>query len=301
MMTITINPTTIVNTSNDTVCAGEYVDSISFNSPNPGTTYTWTATNISIGINGNGIDTIPGFTAANSGTTLQTCDIIVTPDIGGCGGINDTFQIVVRPMPIVDPTLNQDLCANDSINGIYFTGNMPSNTYNWTNNNSSIGLNISGNDSIPSYAVVNTGISIETATIIVTPELNGCFGLNDTFSITVYPLPQVFAGFDTLLCFGQPYTPFGSGAVSYDWTPGTNGTPFFINDTTSFIVIGTDTNLCQNSDTVVVNYILDPPPIVNAGPDSAVCDGFPITLSATGNANLYVWDNITPPSFGSNG
>ena len=298
MMTITVNPTTIVNTINDTVCAGEYIDSITFTSPNPGTSYTWNATNVSIGIDTNGMDTIPGFTAVNTGTIIQVCNIIVTPDIGGCGGINDTFQIVVRPMPIVNPTSDQDLCANDSINGIYFTGNMPGNTYIWSTNNTSIGLNLSGNDSIPAYAVINSGITTETATVVVSPELNGCFGINDTFDIVVYPLPQVSAGNDTLLCFGQPYTPIGSGAASYAWNIGNNGVPYFINDTTSFIVIGTDTNLCQNSDTVIVNYILDPPPIVNAGSDSAICDGFPITLTATGNANLYVWENLTPPSLG---
>ena len=298
---ITVNPVTIVNTANDTVCAGDYVDSISFSSPNIGTTYNWTAQNISIGIGANGVDTIPGFTAINTGTNVETCDIIVIPNLGTlqqCPGIPDTFQIVVKPMPIVNPTADQVLCANDTIAGIYFSGNIPGTLYSWVNDNTSIGLAGNGNDSIPEFPVVNTGTIDQTATIVVTPELNSCSGIADTFTFLVHPLPQVFAGNDTLLCFGQPYTPIASGATSYIWTPGNNGIPFFINDTTDFVVIGTDTNLCQNSDTVTVNYILDPPPVVDAGIDTAICDGLPYILLAAGNADLYVWEDLTPPSLG---
>ena len=58
-----------------------------------------------------------------------------------------------------------------------------------------------------------------------------------------------------------------------------------------FYVTGTDLNFCQNEDSLLVNYSQELPPLVNAGPDDAVCFGESYTLSATGDADIYVWNN----------
>ena len=129
-------------------------------------------------------------------------------------------------------------------------------------------------------------------TIVVTPIANECVGAQESFTITVHPLPDVQAGLDTTLCFGQSITLTATGANNYAWDNGViNGVEFFPSETIMYTVVGTDTNLCQNTDSILVVYTLDLPPVVNAGPDTAICLGQQIALTATGNAILYMWNN----------
>jgi gliding motility-associated-like protein len=56
-------------------------------------------------------------------------------------------------------------------------------------------------------------------------------------------------------------------------------------------VTAIDINMCQNFDSVFIEYSTDLPPVVNAGQDDAICFGEAYTLTATGNADVYVWNN----------
>ena len=70
-----------------------------------------------------------------------------------------------------------------------------------------------------------------------------------------------------------------------------NGVPFNPSSTVMYHVIGTDEFLCQNEDSVLVTYLLDIPPVVDAGPDQAICYTDSVTLQADGDAILYLWNN----------
>ena len=289
---ITVNPISTVNTVNDTVCSGEVVPQINFTGTNPIATYTWENFNSSIGLANAGNDSIISFTAENLGTTIQTAMIVVTPDVNGCPGINDTLEIVVNPLPIIEPISDYEYCSEEFSSPVIFNGNMPSNVYNWSNSNSAIGLNGAAQGDIPSFQTTNTGTGDLIGTITVTPVANQCDGASETFTITVHPLPDVEAGIDTTLCFEQSITLTATGANNYQWDNGViNGVEFFPNSTEVYYVVGTDTNLCQNTDSVIVTYTLDLPPVVNAGADTAICIGQDIILAATGDAILYLWNN----------
>ena len=75
----------------------------------------------------------------------------------------------------------------------------PDATLNWTNSNTSIGLPASGTGNLPSFVAVNKGNNPITATISVTPSINGCSGTLQRFTVTVMPLdkdlfvPNVFS------------------------------------------------------------------------------------------------------------
>jgi gliding motility-associated-like protein len=56
-------------------------------------------------------------------------------------------------------------------------------------------------------------------------------------------------------------------------------------------VLATDINFCQNTDSLYIEYSTDSPPVVNAGPDDAICFGESYTLTATGDADIYIWNN----------
>ncbi|MEK0412630.1 MAG: hypothetical protein RL070_118 [Bacteroidota bacterium] len=65
-------------------------------------------------------------------------------------------------------------------------------TYNWTNDNPSIGLAASGTGNLPAFTAVNNGTTPVTANITVTPtNTSGCSGTPQTFTITVNPSPIV--------------------------------------------------------------------------------------------------------------
>lgn len=289
---ITVNPISIVNTINDTVCSGETVPQINFIGSNTSATYSWINDNSSIGLVNNGVDFIPSFDSENLGTTNQTATIVVTPNVNGCDGINDTMAIVVYPLPVVDPLLDEVYCAEYLSAVIAFTGNMSVNQYNWSNGNAAIGLPGSGIGDIDPFETTNSGSGDLVGTIVVIPTANECLGVQEEFTITVHPLPDVEAGMDTTLCFGQSITFTATGANNYAWDNGVvNGVEFFPSSTIMYNVIGTDTNMCQNTDSILVTYTLDLPPIVNAGPDTAICIGQQIALTAIGDAILYLWDN----------
>jgi gliding motility-associated-like protein len=57
--------------------------------------------------------------------------------------------------------------------------------YKWKNNNSSIGLGASGSGTIAPFLTVNSKNVVDSARIIITPELNGCIGVIDTFLLFV--------------------------------------------------------------------------------------------------------------------
>lgn len=91
----------------------------------------------------------------------------------------------------------------------------------------------------------------------------GCIDSN-SIEITVWELPDVVAYKDTTLSKGYSAYLSATGAVFYQWTPEfdlespsspeTLATPF---DSTRFVVVGTDLNGCENTDSVTVLVLED--------------------------------------------
>jgi gliding motility-associated-like protein len=308
---IVVNPIAIATVNDITVCSGDTVPFTTIFGSTSAADYTWNhnyPNNITLANTGttSGVtDTIPSFVATNNGTTILIIPIVVTPVVNGCPGINDTLYLTINPTPTVDPVTSQTWCHNQTTNQVVFTGTVANTTFDWTNSNAAIGISGPGQNILPVFTPTNTDnpLAPRVGTITVTPTANGCSGVPFSFTITVNPLPIINAGFDTTLCLGQFVVPQGSGqglggGPSYAWTanPSTavtpvNGTAYYPDASTWLTVIGTDGNLCQNIDSFHVNYLQLPPPIVNAGIDTAICFGESITLCATGNASVYVWDS----------
>lgn len=123
------------------------------------------------------------------------------------------------------------------------------------------------------------------------------FGCRDTVNqtVNVNPLPLVSVSPDTSICFGEAVSFTASGATTYQWTDaaGNNlgsGSSISLTGNTTMIVIGTgtDNNGCQVSDTV--NLTVFPLPIVDAGPDFAICEYETLTLGSSSNpAGTISW------------
>jgi gliding motility-associated-like protein len=203
VFTIAINPTPTVNDPADvTVCPGTTIDPTDFVSLPAGATFNWTNSNTANGLAASGSGQITPYAApANATGSTVSGNITVTPVLNGCSGPSQVFVIAISPTPTVNDPLDQELCANEATNTVIFTGNSGTTTYNWTNDNTSIGLAASGSGNINSFIAINAGASSVTSNITVTPVLNGCSGTPQVFSIVVNPIPVIATlGDDPNLC-----------------------------------------------------------------------------------------------------
>ena len=249
-LTVTVNPLPIVDAGTDqTICIGASVTL----SASGAVSYVWD----------NGVNDGVAFNP----TTTTTYTVIGT-DANGCQN-TDQLTVTVNPLPIVDAGTDQTICIGASAT-----------------------LNASGAVSYVWDNGVNDGVAFNPTTTttytVIGTDANGCQN-TDQLTITVNPLPVVDAGADQTICIGASVTLSGSGAVSYVWDNGVNdGVAFNPTTTTTYTVIGTDANGCQNTDQLTVT--VNPLPIVDAGPDQTICIGASVTLNASG-AVSYVWDN----------
>lgn len=211
---------------------------------------------------------IHGNTETTAGTyaqtfTTATCDSIAT------------ITLVVNALPTITASATiGTLCEGESTD-LSATGG---DTYSWDN-----GLGAGASHTV--NPTTNT-----TYTVTGT-DANGCENTGDV-TITVNPLPTVDAGSDASICDGDQATLNGSGtATSYSWDNGVSDGVSFTppSGTTTYTLTGTDANGCENTDQVDITVAA--PPTVNAGIDTTLCEGESITLSGSGTATSYTWDN----------
>ncbi|MFT7614550.1 MAG: hypothetical protein ACI9J3_003532 [Parvicellaceae bacterium] len=183
-------------------------------------------------------------------------------DLNGCSntGID---MITIYALPTVDAGLDQNVCEQDST----LVSGAGASTYSW--DNSII------NDA--NFQVVS-GATMYTVT---GTDINGCSS-SDSLFITSNTLPLVNAGIDLTACEGDLLTLNGSNASTYSWNGGvTDGTPFSPSlGTSTYSLIGTDTNGCIGIDSLVV--------LVNSLPDTSVNQSGNV-LSSTNNNATYQW------------
>ena len=141
--------------------------------------------------------TITGVSASDAATNYNV--EMATPGGSGCPQQNSAkVALIVNPIPTVNSVANKVLCNNTATGVIPFSGSAAGTVYNWTNDNTTIGLAASGSGNIASFTATNTGTAPVTATIQVTPTYTNagtpnttCTGSPITFTITVNPTPVV--------------------------------------------------------------------------------------------------------------
>ena len=112
--------------------------------------------------------------------------------------------------------------------------------------------------------------------------------------IVVHALPNASAGPDEDVCIGQTGQLQASGGSSYQWSPSTGlSNPAITNpvvtvtETTTYTVVVTDANGCQDDDAVTVT-VHELPTVIASATDNTLCPGDTATLSAVGALN-YQW------------
>lgn len=223
-------------------------------------------------------------------TQTRTYKVTVT-DANGCENMD---QVLVTLLDNPELNLGRDIeiCYGSSITigGQASAGQSPY-TYEWTPVTDLSDPNIAQPEASPE--------STTEYTVTVT-DANGCV-TTDNITIVVNPLPEPEAGDDVDICFGETTTigqqaGGGSGPYTYSWNPVTglsandqavvDANP---TDSTLYYQTVTDANGCVNVDSVWVNVMpLPEPVIVPDGPlRFCVCDS--VTLDAGPDFVSYLW------------
>lgn len=195
------------------VCQGEPLI-LSILNPNPLATYTWTGP---LGFSASGASVI----RSNSDPSMSG-NYAVTATVNACVSASKIFNIQVDPKPTLIVPQNQNYCKGAVVPEHIFNSTPPGSTISWTNSNPAIGLPASGIGNIPSFTASNNTNTPITASISVTPSLNGCPGQTYTFTINVNPTPVVSNPGSSVVCAGETI-PAGNlisniPATSYSWT-----------------------------------------------------------------------------------
>lgn len=114
-----------------------------------------------------------------------------------------------------------------------------------------------------------------------------------TKDLTVYGLPDIYAGADTVICNQDSARLTATGGVKYQWNNSSYlscldcASPFaYPKEVFSFVVKGTDANGCSNTDTVVVKLKTKVTAITS--PDESICRNAKVQLSVSGGKQ-YQW------------
>ncbi|HIA05439.1 MAG TPA: gliding motility-associated C-terminal domain-containing protein [Flavobacteriales bacterium] len=284
--TVLVVDTMIVKYPNDpTICLG---DSIALGPPSivcgkAPFTYQW--------VPGTGLsyatDSVP------NASPLTTTTYYVT--ITDSAGLTFTDTVVVN----VDTgccvswamiTSDTNYCIGDSV---YLTNNSVAKqgaTFSWN-----FGPNASPQTFLGSTppGVVFSGDGTFSIELILVDSCGSDTALHD---LNIYPTPLAEAGNDYTICANDSVQ-LGSSPISfysYLWNPGSGLTdstianPWFDGgDTSTYVVSITDNaSGCFDMDTVTITVLTDI--LANAGPDTAICIGEVLQLSASGGT-IYSW------------
>ncbi len=312
---VTVNPNGQINfMPNIEVCHGTPVPSSIFTTSNSTgtTTFLWNNNNLTTGLNLTaGLGNVPGFTSANNFSATPNVSTISA--IGAyfhnsvsCPSQPITFDIIVNPIPSLNPIPNQTHCSNDSVPLYNFNG-FGSNYYVWSHNNASIGLPINGFGNLPQFVASNlTQVPIQS-TVQVTPYYNStlsglsCVGNPQEFTITIQPAPLVFFQTESnVYCSRSDVTfyNYSNANTTFNWNFGDGGTSLFVNPTHIYQQPGTYTvtltgmnnfNGCTASYSMPISILEKP--IVSFSVDSAM-QCFPAIFTFTDNIQAPFTYNI---------
>lgn len=175
--------------------------------------------------------------------TLGDQTFSATETLDGCTSDAAFISITVNVLPTVDIPETETICFGDSV------------LITATNN----GFNLlwSNGDTLES-SWLTPDVS---STIYITATNPLCGFVMDSIEVTVYELPIVIAGNDTVIGIGGEAILWATGTNSFVWTPdpsqcvASDCSEIYVipNQATVYIVDGIDGNSCHNYDTVLVD------------------------------------------------
>ncbi|MFI5161763.1 MAG: PKD-like domain-containing protein [Sphingobacteriales bacterium] len=284
---VTVNPApTITSQPTVSVCNQSPINyNITFNST-PGIGFGWSRAAVA------GISNAP--IAGQDATTIRESLLnttsapinvayVITYGTASCTGLTFNLVVTVNPSASVTSVARNQVCSGEAQN-YAITSNIAGSTYNWSRaavagiSNPAVTNQTS---STITEALNNVTTSAISTVYVITPIANGCPGAPFVYVAVVNPaVPTPLANSNSPVCVGTVInlqSPIIPNAV-YNWS-GPNGftsisqNPSISNVTISnsgtynlFITI----NGCTST-TVSVPVVVNPPPVVDAGPPLTEC------------------------------
>ncbi len=265
-------------------------------------TYSWSFPG---GTPATSISANPGTIAYNTPGTY-TVSLSVTNE---CGTTTVTAPITIKVTPVPVVPANIIVCAGNAVGPLNFSSLTAGAAFNWTNNNTAIGLAASGSSNpIPLFTATNTGTAPIVATITVTASLNGCSSVK-TFSITVYPKPLApIASTPVSYCQNDAAVSLTATATAGNsllwYTTSTGGTGNSIAPvplttivgTTIFYVSQINTATSCEGPRTAISVVINPSPVISAATfiNPTTCSSLTgsITLSGLSASTVYTVNYI---------
>jgi len=115
----------------------------------------------------------------------------------------------------------------------------------------------------------------------------GCV-VSDTMNVSAKPQPYKYLGADTALCQGNTTMIDATYPnATYVWSTGATTPTISVGSSGSYSVINS-LNGCTAKDTI--NVTINPPPAVNLGNDTTICQGNNVQLNAASQNASYSWN-----------
>jgi hypothetical protein len=196
------------------VCSGEQASlSLAVNQQGIGPyQYRWDAPSLAAGLGGQALaGSGPTLTDAFQNTTSQKlqAQYQVTPISGaGCKGAPGLVTLEVKPEPVLQPGLQQNLCSGQAASLPLSLSNQPPGplSFSWPAPQLGPGLNgpgTGGSGASIQDVLLNSSGQPQTATYQVTPFAGGCLGQTGSVSLQVDPLP-IAQPLNVAVCEDQP-------------------------------------------------------------------------------------------------
>ncbi len=211
--------------------------------------------------------------ATTSTISVTTGGSYILTAYGGCNLLVDTFNLTLTP---VDTSINNiDTSVCSSTTSIMLTAPTGYTAYRWSSGSTATFITVSASGTYWMRATA------------------GCNMLIDTFDVTFLPIPTVALGPDTAFCVGHTLTlsspqPPGS---TYAWSTGSSASSIVVSTSGVYSLTVTYANGCSTTDSRDVT--ISPYPIVDLGPDTAICDGTsPVLMSSVTypTGSTYLWN-----------
>lgn len=269
--TITIFVTDIpfidVGTDSLSICETDsvFLDAFEFSHPFS-TLYEWINVGDGAVISTGSRVTLSFNTFANPGYSPFQIVIKVTDSLAGCSAVDTLIvQFGRNPTADIEENFPQEICLGESVILTASGGDQ---------------IIWSTGDSTASITVTPSNAQIQRYIVYVTNP-NACQAATDTVFIKVNPLPKVQAHTvdSVTICAGDSLTliPSGAKAGEYTWLHDpTLGDTITVapSNTTTYYVVGIDSNGCQNNDSVRVEVR----PTIDLGADIQACEGDIVTI-----------------------
>ena len=233
--------------------------------------------------NGAEIDAITGALSNVTEGNIYNIEYTTPGSSSSCSNSSqeDVEVFTIPNSPIVSP---QEYCDGEAILPINITSSEAGSVISWYTDSTLTDFIQSSNAyAIPYFLGTSTVYLTETS-------INNCISDYSSAIQTIHPLPNINAGSDQTICFGESITLSGSSGMNYSWDNGVQNNLGFTPSVglNTYILIGESMENCFNSDTV--NIYVNPSPTPFAGNDRDVC-GKQTDLLATDNGISAIWGN----------